>query len=44
MNREEHAGSELIDLGSVAEETKGPGFDNSDGIGGQQLVPGLSDD
>lgn len=35
---------ELIDLGAVTEETKGPGFIGNDGFGGKLPFAGLSDD
>ena len=42
MNREQN--DDLIDLGAVTEETKGPGPQGDDFIG-QQLTPaGLADD
>ena len=42
MNRE--LNDELIDLGAVTEETKGPGLVDNDNIGGKLPFAGLSDD
>ena len=44
MERDNHSEADLIDLGLVVEETRGQGYDVSDGIGGLQDRPGLSDD
>ncbi|WP_169833167.1 benenodin family lasso peptide [Sphingomonas panacis] len=45
MNRsDEHRDDELIDLGSVIEQTKGMGAPFSDTGDGRQLQPGLTDD
>lgn len=39
-----HREDELIDLGAVTEETKGPGVISNDNIGGKLLFAGISDD
>lgn len=44
MDREHQQNDELIDLGAVTEETKGPGQIALDGIGGQLVGAGLTDD
>ena len=42
MNHEQK--DDLIDLGAVTEETKGPGLVDNDNIGGKLPFAGLSDD
>mgnify|MGYP000028691563 CR=1 FL=1 len=42
MNHEQN--DDLIDLGGVTEETKGPGLVDNDNIGGKLPFAGLSDD
>ena len=42
MNHEQN--DDLIDLGAVTEETKGPGLVDNDTIGGKLPFAGLSDD
>lgn len=44
MERQDHLEAELIDLGTVIEETKGPGPVGLDFLGPQQTEIGLSDD
>lgn len=44
MERNEQRHDDLIDLGSVTDETKGPGIVGLDQIGFQQVQTGLSDD
>jgi len=41
---DEHNDDSLIDLGSVADETKGPSGNREDIAGGMRLQLGLSDD
>lgn len=40
---DEHHDEQLIDLGSVTEETKGPGIGGNDGAG-EQVLMGLTDE
>jgi hypothetical protein len=44
MERQDQLESELIDLGAVIEETRGPGPVGFDSLGPQQIATGLSDD
>lgn len=40
---DDHSSDKLFDLGSVTEETKGPGFGGNDGVG-EQILMGLTDE
>ncbi|WP_232494497.1 benenodin family lasso peptide [Novosphingobium kaempferiae] len=44
MERQDHLEAELVDLGMVTEETKGPGPVGLDTLGPQRTQTGISDD